>query len=104
MELLKEQIGNLRRGTAGLRKAVESLKQANADLRQEFLKELAARSDSLKDMIAEVRREAAAANQKLESLTKRVDEWDRRMWGFVVLLIGAVLSLASGLIVTLARR
>jgi len=68
------------------------------------LKELTAKNDSWKDVIAEVRREAAVTNQKLEALSKRLDEWDRRLWGLVVLLIGAVLSLASGLIVVLVRR
>jgi chromosome segregation ATPase len=104
VELLKDQVEGLQKDNDNLQKAVESLKQAQADLRLEFLKELTTRDDSLKEAIAGLRREIAVTNQKLENLTKHVDEWDRRWWGLVVLLVGAALSLASGLIVTLGRR
>jgi hypothetical protein len=48
--------------------------------------------------------EHAALKQQLQDHLKQVELWDNRRWGLFVLLIGTVLSLASGLIVTLARR
>jgi hypothetical protein len=49
-------------------------------------------------------RENAALKQQLQDHIAQYQEWDRRRWGLIVMLIGAVLSLASGLIVTLARK
>ncbi len=48
--------------------------------------------------------ENAAMKQQLQDHIAQYQESDRRRWGFVVLLLGAVLSLASGLIVTLAKK
>ena len=63
------------------------------------------------DEIAELRRELAAARQEnavlrqqLQDHVAQYQEWDRRRWGLIVLLIGTVFSLASGLIVTLAKK
>ncbi|MBA4067008.1 MAG: hypothetical protein C0501_25520 [Isosphaera sp.] len=63
------------------------------------------------DEVAELRRELAAARQENAVLRQQFQdhlaqyqEWDRRRWGLIVLLIGTVFSLASGLIVTLAKK
>ena len=104
VKLLNEQVANLRQETDDLGKTTEALRQANADLRREVLTELTVKSDGLKDMLAEVRREAAVLKQQVGEQSKRAEEWDRRGWGLMVLLIGAVLSLAAGLIVALAKR
>lgn len=48
--------------------------------------------------------ENAALKQQLQDHVAQYQEGDRRRWGLIVMLIGAVLSLASGLIVTLARK
>lgn len=61
----------------------------NADLRRE---------------LAEARQETAVLKQQLQDHVAQYQEWDRRRWGLIVLLLGAVLSLASGLIVTLAKK
>lgn len=53
---------------------------------------------------AEARQETAVLKQQLQDHIKRTDLADGRRWGLVVLLLGAVLSLASGLIVTLAKK
>ncbi|MCI0642081.1 MAG: hypothetical protein L0Y72_10365 [Gemmataceae bacterium] len=61
-------------------------------------------AESSRDAIADIRKDLAITNQKLEEQAKRVEEWDRRWWGLIIVLIGALLSLGSGLIVLLARR
>ena len=104
VEVLKDQAQNLRKDNENLKKADESLRQSQSDLRLELLKELTARDEKLKDADAELRRENALTNHKVEALTKRLEEWERRWWALIFLLMGAVLTLASGLIVTLVRR
>ena len=52
----------------------------------------------------EIRQELALLRQRLEDHLKRMDVWGSRLWAFVLALIGAVLSLAAGLIVTLAKK
>jgi hypothetical protein len=49
-------------------------------------------------------RENAILRQQLQDHLTQYQEWDRRRWGLIVMLIGAVMSLASGLIVTLVRK
>lgn len=54
--------------------------------------------------IAELRQEIAVLRQQLQDHVAQYQEWDRRRWGLITVLIGAVFSLASGLIVTLAKK
>ena len=66
--------------------------------------ELKTAADDLRENMGKDRREMAISNERLETQIKRLDEWDRRLWGLVALVFGALLSLACGLIVTLATR
>jgi ribosomal protein L16 Arg81 hydroxylase len=78
-------------------KALEEGAEKRADELGKTLKEL-------DDNNQQLSKEAAVLRQQMAEQTKRLDEWDRRLWGLVVVLIGAILSLASGLIVTLAKK
>lgn len=67
--------------------------------------------DSIRELIEKEREtrvasdcENAALKQQLQDHLAQYQEWDRRRWGLIVLLIATVLSLASGLIVALARK
>jgi hypothetical protein len=55
-------------------------------------------------MMMELRQENAVLRQRLDDHLKRVETWSARLWALVSVLIGAVLSLESGLIVTLVRK
>ena len=54
--------------------------------------------------IAALRQENALLRQRLDDHLKRVETWSGRLWVLVTVLVGAVLSLASGLIVALAKK
>lgn len=82
---------------------IDKLEKASEALRQE-LKDLTAKYESLKDTVAEFGKEAAVTTHKAEALTKRMEESERRWWTLLLVLVGAVFSLAAGLIVTLVRR
>lgn len=100
--------------------AAEQLREFGIELRAILERESAQRreveflrshADKQRDELAELRLELAAARQEIALLRQRQDEqqkrseeWGRRGWTFAMLLVGAVLSLASGLIVTLARK
>jgi hypothetical protein len=58
-------------------------------------------ADKQRDDLAALRQEVALLRQELAAHLERVKIWDGRIWGVIVLLIGAALSLASGLITTL---
>ena len=49
-------------------------------------------------------KEIPALRQRSDDQTRQTDAWANRAWGLFVVLFSAVLSLASGLIVTLARK
>jgi chromosome segregation ATPase len=54
--------------------------------------------------IAELRQENALLRQQLHDHLKRVEVWSGRLWTLVTVLVGAVLTLAAGLITTLAKK
>jgi chromosome segregation ATPase len=56
------------------------------------------------EAVATLRQELAVLRQRFDDQARSHEVWANRAWGFFVVLIGAALSLASGLIVTLARR
>jgi hypothetical protein len=65
---------------------------------------LTAKAEAVQADLAALRQENAVLRQLVQDHINQYQEWDRRRWGLITLLIGAVLSLASGLIVTLARK
>lgn len=65
-------------------------------LREEVVEERKARTS--------LEKENAVLKQLLQDHIKRVEVWDGRRWGLIVLLVGAVLSLSSGLVISLARK
>lgn len=94
---LAEREAALRTLVSDLRAADEQRREEIAELRRNELGEL-------RQELALVRQENAVLRQQLQDHIRQVELWDGRRWGLFVLLIGAVLSLASGLIVTLAKR
>lgn len=93
---LAEQMRNLALESRG---TIELLKQ----LAKEF-DEQKALNEKHREDISSLRQENALLRQRLDDHLKRVELWDNRRWGLIVLMAGALLSLASGLIVTLARK
>ncbi len=63
-----------------------------------------ARIESFQAELAAASQENAVLRQRFDDHLKRVETWSARLWALVSILIGAVLSLASGLIVTLVRK
>ncbi|MBX9580771.1 MAG: hypothetical protein K2X87_10730 [Gemmataceae bacterium] len=53
---------------------------------------------------AELRQEVALHRQQLQDHLKRVEVWSGRLWALVAVLVGAVMSLAGGLIIALAKK
>lgn len=78
--------------------------QADLAYVKEALSDLTALSRDGESRVTELEKENALLKQRLDDHIKRLETWSGRLWGFIMLLIGAVLSLASGLIVTLARK
>lgn len=62
------------------------------------------RVEELSRELAALQQENAVLRKELDVHLKRYELWEARRWAFVMALVGAVLSLASGLIVTLARK
>jgi hypothetical protein len=81
----------------------QALDERNGVLRRD-VDRLIVQNDKLRDELAIQRQENAALRQQVQDHITQYQEWDRRRWGLITLLVGAVLSLASGLIVTLARK
>jgi chromosome segregation ATPase len=91
-----ERIQDLERIALTLKADFAYLKQALTDA-----------TTSIRDgenRIAELEKDNALLKQRLDDQIKRLELWAGRLWGFIMLLVGAVLSLASGLIVTLTKR
>jgi hypothetical protein len=121
MRALQEREHVLRDQFADLKAADEKRREENEDLRHELALELRSLKERdatrerdvarLRDDLTEERnaraaieKENAILKQQLQDHIKQVELWDNRRWSLIVLLIGTILSLASGLIVTLARK
>ena len=59
---------------------------------------------SLRVDVTEMQKETALLRQRLDEHLKRVEKWDTRFWGLIVVLVGALLSLSAGLIVVLVKK
>ncbi|VTR94264.1 unnamed protein product [Gemmata massiliana] len=104
---LMAQVGVLQDRDATRRAELDELKtRLRQELAERKLAEEKARDEitQLRRELAEARQETAVLKQQLQDHVAQYQEWDRRRWGLIVLLLGAVLSLASGLIVTLAKK
>lgn len=94
---LSERMDTLRiNDVAELRKQLDEERIAGRD-RDRQLNEIRLENASL-------RQENAVLKQLVQDHIAQYQEWDRRRWGLISLLIGAVFTLASGLIVTLAKK
>ncbi|OWK47399.1 emp24/gp25L/p24 family protein [Fimbriiglobus ruber] len=60
--------------------------------------------EKLEDRVSAVTTELAVLRQRLDEQQKHTEKWDTRLWGLVAILVGALLSLAAGLIVALVRK
>jgi septal ring factor EnvC (AmiA/AmiB activator) len=72
--------------------------------REKTTEELRTKILILEQDLNSVRQELKLSQHTLAEYSKRADVWLGRGWTVLTVLIGALLSLASGLIVTLARR
>ena len=86
---LREQVAHLKNTDAQQQGEIAALRNENTDLRRE---------------LGETRVELAVLRQQLQDHIKRADLADSRRWGLIILALGAIFSLATGLIVTLARK
>jgi chromosome segregation ATPase len=115
--ILRERLETLLRDVKELQgerkadaKELKDLRQENALLRQHLeavlrdVKELQGERKADSTEIKELRQENALLRQRLDDHFKRVDTWSGRLWALIVVLIGAVMSLASGLIISLNRK
>lgn len=59
---------------------------------------------TLKQEDAVLRQDQAVLRQQTQDHISQYQEYDRRRWGLIMLLVGTILSLASGPIVTLAKK
>lgn len=84
-----EKLNHLEAAVADPKRAVESAGRDHAEL---------------KDGVAELRQELKLSQQALAEFSKRTDVWIGRAWALLMVLVGSLLSLAAGLIVTLARK
>lgn len=83
--------------------SVKLLEDQVRNLREES-NDLGKKIDDLKETLDITRRDAAVTVKQVGEVRKRSDERENRWWGLILILIGALLSLASGLIVTLVRK
>ena len=85
------------------REAAARDREQLAQVRKELEEERATARQRDREL-ADARQEIALLRQKLDDHLKRVEVWSGRLWALITVLIGAVLTLASGLIVTLAKK
>jgi FtsZ-binding cell division protein ZapB len=83
--------------------AIKVISERVDNLRRE-VGDLGNDTKDLTSAVAEIKKDIAVLQQQSAEQTKRTDEWDRRLWGLLAIMVGAILSLASGLIVALAKK
>jgi predicted nucleic acid-binding Zn-ribbon protein len=90
---LRDHIGDLRQRDGKHENEIRELRKENADLRL-----------AVAEARAAAQTEIATLRQQLQGLLAQFQEAERRRWSMVVAFLGALLALASGLIVALARK
>jgi hypothetical protein len=81
-----------------------SSSELEASYFRKLLEETREAAKSADRELAELRQQHALLLQMIDEQRKRLEKWDTRLWGVVAITIGAVLSLAAGLIVALVKR
>ncbi len=87
-----EQIADLRFDFGVIKQRVETL---DRDV-EEIHADRKADAYELKDL----RQQVGLLAQRIDEQAKRYEEWERRRWSLITLLVGAFLSLAASLVVT----
>ena len=102
-DALTEEIHELR---TELRVLVERDARREAELADRKVADEKRRQEivELQKDLAASRQETAVLKQQLTDHVKQVEVWDGRRWAMFIVLIGAVLSLAAGLVVALAKK
>lgn len=78
--------------------------QERDEQRRREVERVVAKVDVLQTEIATLRQENAVLRQQLQDHIKHIELWSNRGWALIILLVSTVFSLASGLIITLARK
>lgn len=86
-----------------LTREVDILRERDAT-RERDLQRLESKLDAEHDARHKLEVELADPKRQLQDHLAQYQEWDKRRWGLIVVLIGAVLSLPSGLIVSSTRK
>ena len=102
-DALTEEIHELR---TELRVLVERDARREAELADRKVADEKRRQEivELQKNLAASRQETAVLKQQLTDHVKQVEVWDGRRWAMFIVLVGAVLSLAAGLVVALAKK
>ena len=95
-EQLREQVNEL-----ATNQAVNNAREASIE---RDVAEVKALLEKQRYDVAELRQDNALLRQRLDEHLKRVEKWDTRFWGLIVVLVGALLSLSAGLIVVLVKK
>lgn len=74
------------------------------DNRRREVEKLTAKVESLQTQLATEREERAALKQQLQDHIKNTELSVARRWSLIIALLGAALSLASGLVIALTTR
>ncbi|MCI0702433.1 MAG: hypothetical protein L0241_15225 [Planctomycetia bacterium] len=90
------EVRALKERDAAHERELDSFHNELSELKADLAKEREARVAS--------QMENTAVKQQLQDHIAQYQEGDRRRWSLIVLLVGAVLLLASGLIVTLVKK
>jgi uncharacterized coiled-coil DUF342 family protein len=83
--------------------ALERHNEQIATLRRES-DELKERGDATREAVAELQKKVALVQQSIQQLRKDWDDWDRKRWILVGLVVGAVFSFVANLMLVLARK
>lgn len=98
-----EQIRDLALEVRAITEREAALRDHFADLKEQDKKRENENAE-LRRELADTRQEMAVLKQQLQEHIKRTDLADSRRWGLIILTLGAIFSMASGLILALTRK
>jgi hypothetical protein len=99
-----EQFKEIAVSLATLTERLDNLRNQELGQLQKQLDEERAAGRERDRQVSELRQENAVLKQLVQDHIAQYQEWDRRRWSLILALVGAVFTLASGLIVTLAKK